>query len=178
MGEEKQTAHLPSEMEAGIAAYRLMLHEHNQAMLQADEKRAMEIRKEANRLAVKLNGGEPGILGGKDAPGHALMDATAAPATTVPMWGQKGEFDIKVGDMPVHIKMDGMLGISQSMSIWPGFSRERHRAGQTFLFGETGFRSFIGVHGEPEPGMTPDVFWRARLSPPTSGRLQSGNCGR
>jgi hypothetical protein len=38
------------------------------------------------------------------------------------MWGQQGEFDIKVGDMAVRIKMDGMLGICQNMSLWPGFS--------------------------------------------------------
>jgi hypothetical protein len=50
------------------------------------------------------------------------MDGTSAAPGTVPMWGQKGEFDIKVGEMPVHIKMDGMLGICQSMSLWPGLS--------------------------------------------------------
>jgi hypothetical protein len=159
MVEERETAHLPSEMEAGIAAYRAMLEQHNQAMLDGDEKKVMAIRKEANRLAVKLNGGEIGILGGREAPGYVLMDSTAATPGTVPMWGQQGEFAIKVGDMPVHIKMDGMLGICQSMSMWPGFSANVVEPDKPF-FSETGFRSFIGVHADPPPGITPDEFAR------------------
>jgi hypothetical protein len=157
MLEEKQTAHLPSGFDAGIVHYRGMLERHNEAMRSGDEKTAMGIRKEANRLAVKLNDGEPGILGGPDAPGYRLMDGTAAAPGAVPMWGQKGEFDIKVGDMPVHIKMDGMLGICQSMSLWPGFSANVIEPDKPFL-SETGYRSFIGVHAEPSPGLTPDAF--------------------
>lgn len=159
MAEEQETAHLPSEMEAGIGAYRVMLEQHHQAMLEGDEKRVMAIRKDANRLAVKLNGGEPSILGGPDAPGYVLMDSTAARPGMVPMWGQEGEFDIKVGDMPVHIKMDGMLGICQSMSMWPGFSANVVEPEKRF-FSETGFRSFIGVHAESHAGITPDEFAR------------------
>jgi len=63
MAEEQATAHLPSEMEAGIVAYRAMLEQHNRAMLDGDETRVMAIRKEANRLAVKLNVGENGDSG-------------------------------------------------------------------------------------------------------------------
>jgi hypothetical protein len=159
MAEEQETAHLRSEMEAGITAYRAMLEQHNQAMLAGDEKRVMAIRKEANRLAVKLNGGEPSILGGAGAPGYVLMDSTAAPPGMVPTWGEQGEFDIKVGDMPVHIRMDGMLGICQSMSMWPGFSASVVEPEKPF-FSETGFRSFIGVHADPSPGITPDEFAR------------------
>jgi hypothetical protein len=157
MAEERETAHLPAQMDAGIDAYRAMLEEHNRAMLAGDEKRVMALRKEANRLAVKLNGGEHGILGGPDAPGYVLMRSTAAPPGTVPIWGQQGEFDIKVGDMPVHIEMDGMLGICQSMSVWPGFSANVVEPEKPF-FSETGFRSFIGVHADASPGITPDEF--------------------
>lgn len=157
--EEQETAHLPNEIEQGIAHYRGMLEKHNTAMLAGDEKTAMDIRREANRLAVKLNGGEPGILGGRDAPGYLLMDGTAAAPGVVPAWGQKGEFDIKVGDMPVHIKMDGMLGICQSMSLWPGFEAHAADYDKPFL-SETGFRSFIGVHADIAPGLTPDAFAR------------------
>lgn len=77
-------------MEDGIAAYRAMLEKNDAAMRAGDEETAMAIRKEASRLAVKLNGGELGVLGGPDAPGYVLMDQTAAPPGTVPMWGQKG----------------------------------------------------------------------------------------
>jgi hypothetical protein len=169
--EEKETAHLPSERDAGITAYREMLVKHNRAMLESDEARVMGIRKEANRLAVKLNGGEPGILSGPDAPGHILMRETAAPAGTVPIWGQEGEFDIKVGDMPVHIKMDGMLGICQSMSMWPGFSANVVEPAKPF-FSETGFRSFIGVHAEPTPGITPDAFAREVITSHIKGECK------
>jgi hypothetical protein len=169
--EEKETAHLPSEMDAGITAYRAMLEQHNRAMLDADEKRVMAIRKEANRLAVKLNGGEPGILGGREASGYVLMDGTAAAPGTVPMWGQQGEFDIKVGDMPIHIKIDGMLGICQSISMWPGFSANVIEPDKPF-FSETGFRSFIGVHADPMPGTTPDVFAREVITSHVKGECK------
>jgi hypothetical protein len=159
MEEERRTAHLASDIDTGIAQYRGMLEKHNAAMLAGDEKAAMDIRKEANRLAVKLNGGETGILGGRDAPSYRLMDGTAAARGSVPMWGQQGELDIKVGDVPVHIKMDGMLGICQSMSLWPGFSANVIAPDKPFL-SETGYRSFIGVHGDAAPGTTPDEFAR------------------
>lgn len=83
MEEERQTAHLASDIDAVIAQYRGMLEKHNAAMLVGDEKTAMDIPKEANRLAVKLNGGDAGILGGRDAPGYRLMDGTAAAPGTV-----------------------------------------------------------------------------------------------
>ena len=87
------------------------------------------------------------------------MDATAAPPGTVPLWGQKGEFDIKVGDMPVHIRMDGMLGIGRHCAIWPGFDATVVEPDKPFL-SETGYRSFIGVHAKLVPGLTPDAFAR------------------
>jgi len=159
MAEEQRTAHLPSQIDEGTACYRKMLERHNAAMLVSDESEAIAIRKEAHDLARKLNGGEPGILGGPDAPGYVLMNRTAAPTGTVPMWGQKGEFDIKVGDMPVCIEMDGMLGIGQSMSPWPGFSARAIDYRKPFL-SETGYRSFIGVHADTVTGTTPDEFAR------------------
>jgi hypothetical protein len=63
VAEEKETSHLPSDMEAGIAAYRGMLEQHHRAMIDGDVKAAMEIRKEVHRMAGKVNGGV-GILGG------------------------------------------------------------------------------------------------------------------
>ena len=157
--EEQETAHLPSEIEQGIAHYRGMLEKHHAAMLAGDEKGAAAIQKEAVRLAVKLNDGEPGILGGPEAPGYVLMDATAAPAGTVPVWGQKGEFNINVGDTPVHIRMDGMLGIGRHCAIWPGFDATVVDPEKPF-FSETGYRSFIGVHAKLVPGLTTDAFAR------------------
>ena len=157
--EEQETAHLPSEIEHGVAHYRGMLEKHNAAMLAGDEKGAASIQKEAVRLATKLNDGEPGILGGPEAPGYVLMNATAAPPGSVPTWGQKGEFNVRVGDMPVHIRMDGMLGIGRHCAIWPGFDATVVEPDKPFL-SETGYRSFIGVHAKLVPGLTPDAFAR------------------
>jgi hypothetical protein len=157
--EEQETAHLPSEMEQGITHYRSMLEKHNAAMLAGDERSAAAIQKEAVRLATKLNDGEPSILGGPAAPGYVLMNATAASPGTVPMWGQKGEFEVKVGDMPVRIRMDGMLGIGRHCAIWPGFDATVVDPEKPF-FSETGYRSFIGVHAKLVPGLTTDAFAR------------------
>jgi hypothetical protein len=70
--EQQETDHLPSSMVEGVSLYRGMLEKNHQAMLAGDEKTAMAMRKDANRLTVKLNGGDPRILGGPDAPGHIL----------------------------------------------------------------------------------------------------------
>ncbi len=59
--------------------------------------------------------------------------------------------------------MDGMLGICQSMSLWPGFSANVVEPEKPF-FSETGFRSFIGVHADSSPGITPDEFARAVIT--------------
>ena len=76
MLEEQETAHLPSGIEQGIAHYRGMLEKHNAAMLGGDEKAAMDIRKEANRLAVKLNDGAPAFLA---VPTRRVMSSWTAP---------------------------------------------------------------------------------------------------
>lgn len=105
--EEQQSAHLPSAMEEAIPVYRGMIERHHAAMLAADEAQVKAIRKEAHRLAVKLNNGEPGILADRDtSPGYVLTRETAAPAGTVPMWGQQGEFTIDVKGMKVRCGTD------------------------------------------------------------------------
>jgi hypothetical protein len=140
--EERETAHLPSAIDEGVTHYRALLAQNHQAMLAGDEKAVMNIRKKANRLAVKLNDGDVAILGGPDAPGYVLMRETAAPPGTVPMWGQQGDFTVTVGDMKVRVAMDGMLGISAGLNFWPGFSANVVKSDKPFL-SETGFRSFI-----------------------------------
>jgi hypothetical protein len=159
MLDEQETAHLPCSMEAAIPEYRRLLQHHHQAMLAADVKQAMAIRKEANRLAVKVNGGDLGILADSDSAGNVLERETAAPPDTVPMWGQQGDFVIQVGSTPVHIAMEGILGASAGMSVWPGFSANAVEPDKPF-FSETGFRSFLNVHADMAPGMTPDSFVR------------------
>jgi len=157
--DEDETASLPSTMEGGIAHYWALLKNHHDAMLSADEATAMAIREEANHLAVKLNKGEPGILGGPDAPGYLLMRETAAQPGTVPMWGQRGDFTVIIDEMPAHIVMDGMIGACASMDIWPCFSANVVEPEKPFL-SETGYRSFLGVHADLVPGLTLDAFVR------------------
>ena len=155
--EQEETAALPSTMDDGIAHYRSLLEKHHEAMFAGDEATAMAIREEGNRLAVKLNKGEPGILGGPDAPGYVLMRETAAQPGAVPMWGQRGDFTVIIDDMPVHIVMDGMLGTCASMDIWPGFSANVVEPEKPFI-SETGYRSFLGPQADFVPGLTPDDF--------------------
>jgi hypothetical protein len=175
MLEEQEAAHLPAAMDEAIAHYRGMIEHHHQAMLAGDEKTVMEIRKDATRLAVKLNNGEAGIFGGPDAPGYVLERGTAAPAGTVPMWGQTGEFTVTIGAMTVRIQMEGMLGVRGSISLWPGFSANAVEPDKPF-FSETGYRSFLDGHAEMAPGMTPDVFAReviaAHIKGECKGRLR------
>ncbi len=53
------TAHLPSEVDEASPTTTPCWRRTHRAMLAGDEKAAMNIREEANRLAVKLNGGSP-----------------------------------------------------------------------------------------------------------------------
>jgi hypothetical protein len=154
-----------------------MLERNNQAMLAGDAKTAMAIRKEANRQAVKLNDGDLGILGGPDAPGYVLMRETAAPPGTVPMWGQQGDFTVTIDDMPVHITMDGMIGVYAGMNVWPGFSANAVEPDKPFL-SETGYRSFLGANANMMPGMTPDVFAREVIAAHIAAHIKEECKGR
>jgi len=159
MAEEQRTAHLPSTMEEAIPYYRKLIERHHAAMLAGDIPVAMKIREEAHDLAYKVNGGDTAIKGGPDAPAYVLDRATAAPAGTLPMWGQTGEFTINVGTMPVRIEQEGIFGIGTSSGVWLGFGAHAVDFQKPFL-SQTGYRSFLGCHAEMVPGMTPDVFAR------------------
>ena len=171
MLEEQESAHLPTEMAEAIPVYRQMLEDHNQAMVAGNERAAMAVRKEANRLAIKLNGGLLGVLGGPDAPGEVLQRETHAPAGQVPMWGQRGDFVVDVNGVPVRIQMEGMLGISASLTVWPGFGAHVVEPDKPF-FSDTGYRSFLGVHAIMVPGLTPDAFAREVIASHIKGECK------
>lgn len=156
---ERETAHLPDTMEDGLPFFRLLLRQHHAAMLAADVEETMRLREEAGRLARRLNGGEPGILASDDAPANVLMDRTKAAPGTVPLWGQSGSFVITYRDMKVRIEIEGMFGIGIGFTFWPGFSAHVVDHDRPFL-SETGYRSFLGIHADPEPGLLPDEFAR------------------
>ena len=171
---EDQTRHLPATMTDALPFFAELLQAHHDAMLGAMVDEAMFCREEAHRLAVKLNDGKAGILADHDSPGYVLARETAAAPGTVPLWGQKGSFIVTTNSVPVRIEMDGMFGICAGSTFWLGFSAHAVDAGQPFI-SETGYRSFLGIHAEPVPGLTPDAFAEkviaAHVSREMKGRL-------
>lgn len=117
---------------------------------------AVSIRKEANLLAVKLNGGN-GILAGDDAAGCRLGKATVAKDGDVPMWGQDGRFATEAKGVQIAVEMHGMFSIGATSMPFPGFSVRAVNPSKQFL-SETGYRSFLGVTVSPEIGMTTERF--------------------
>ena len=159
---EQETAHLPATMEEAIPYYRKLIERHHEAMLAGDVPTAMAIREEAHELAVKVNGGDAGICGGPDAAAYVLERATAAPAGTVPMWGQTGSFTIDVDGTPIRIEQDGIFGTGALHMTWPPFGAHAVDYQRPFI-SETGYRCFIGAHADMVPGITPDAFARRMI---------------
>lgn len=48
---------------------------------------------------------------------------------------------------------------STGFSFWPGFGAHAVDYDRPFL-SETGYRSFLGLHADPQPGLTPATFTR------------------
>jgi hypothetical protein len=151
----------PLDAQTAIPLYLAMIDRHHAAMLAGDEKTALTIRKDAHKLAAQMNedGTTFGIIAGDDAPGCVLERETQAPAGTVPLWGQSGDFIIDVDGMHVRIEQDGIFGIGASSMPWPGFSAHIVDRDKPFL-SDTGYRSFLGIHAPMVPNMTPDTVAR------------------
>lgn len=110
-----------------------------------------------------------------------LARETAAAPGTVPLWGQQGEFIIEVNGtccaeasawrVRARIAINGMFGIGSGFAYWPGFAA--HAVGDLHPFiSETGYRSFVGIHAEPEPGLTPDAFAAKVIAANIRGELK------
>jgi hypothetical protein len=54
-----------------------------------------------------------------------LEQATEAPAGTVPVWGQTGEFTIDLNGMKAHIKQEGIFGTVASHHLYPALALTR-----------------------------------------------------
>lgn len=160
---ERACAHLPGTMDMALPFYRDLIERHHAAMLAGELETVMHLREEADLLAVKLNGYDPGILADDDALGYALDRATRAPDGAVPLWGQSGSFEIVSDGMRVRIEMKGMFGIGASFMAWMDFAAHAVDFDKPFL-SETGYRSFLGVGGDLEPGFTPDSYARAIIA--------------
>lgn len=153
---DRDTAHLPATWKDGLAFHKEQIAQHHTAMLKGEIEAAAAIRKEAHRLAIKLNGGH-GILAGDDAAGCRLGNATAATDGNIPMWGQDGCFATGAKGMQIAVEMGGMFSIGATSTPFLGFSVRAVDPTKPFL-SETGYRSFLGVSVSPEDGMTTERF--------------------
>ena len=156
---ERETAHLPGTMEAAKAFYLHQLAQHHSAMLDNDFEKAIAIREEAHQLARKLNGNKPGIIAHEDAPGCVLAQETAATPGIVPQWEQEGTFQTIAANMALQVTMEGIFGIGACYMPYCSFSVRAVDHDKPFL-SSTGYRSFLGVSVEPEPGMDVEQFVR------------------
>lgn len=156
---EKSFGHLPGTMDAAVPHYPAIIARHHDAMFAGHIDQAMELRKEAEALALRLNNGEPGILAGPDAPGCALANLTAAPDGEVPLWGQQGSFILDLPKVRVRIEMDGIFGIGGRFSPWMNFAAHATHRDRP-LINETGYRSFMGIRAAIVSGLTPESFAR------------------
>ena len=170
----RQTAHLPGTWHVAVPFYQRLIEDHHAAMLAANIDEAIRLRKEAHILARKLNDGAPGIIADDDAPGCRLARETVAICGEMPLWGQLGRFVIEVAEIAIDIEMEGIFGIGATSMPWPGFSAQTVDRERPFI-SETGYRSFLGIHAEIMPDLTPDVFARmaieAHIEQVLNGRL-------
>jgi len=173
---ERSCAHLPGTYDEALPYFRGLIDQHHAAMMAGDAPTAMRLRIDADLLATKLNNFEAGILADADSPGSVLDRLTRAPKGSVPLWGQSGSFEINLDGMRVRIAMDGIFGLASNVYHWLGFAAHAIDYDRPFL-SETGYRSFIAIGGELEPGFTPDRFAReviaAQIKRENKGKLLS-----
>ena len=153
----RETAHLPDTMEEALAHYRLIIRRHHAAMMAGNVDQTMALREEARLLARRVNGGDSAILARADAPGCRLAGETAAIEGAVPLWGQQGNFILKLPGLRVRIALDGIFGIGCSACYWPGFAAHAVDLDKPFI-SETGYRSFHGLAATAMPDFGPDDF--------------------
>ena len=167
----RESAHLPSTMDQALPFYRALLDRHHAAMLAADAGETMRLRREAHNLARRVNGGDTAILAGPDAPGRVLERETDAAPGAIPLWGQSGAFTLALDRMRVLVEMQGIFGIAAAHCFWPGFAARAVCAGEPFL-SPTGYRSFLGLAADPQPGLLPDAFARKAIAAYVEGQLK------
>jgi hypothetical protein len=147
---DAKTAHLPGDWPTALEFYRNLTLSFNDAMLAGDVPETERLYNEAHDLAVKLNGGDGGIVAHADAPAYVLMRETAAPKGTVPLWGQEGNFYIRHRGVLIRIEWHGMLYMSCG-----GFAAHAVKKDKPFI-SDTGYRSFLGHGGMPKSGTVLD----------------------
>ena len=150
---QRDTAHLPSTMEAAIPFHLEQIDAHHAAMLACDFKAARAIRKEAHNMAQRLNDGKPGILATEDAPGNVLSRECAAAPGAVPLWGQAGQFVLEAAQVELIVDIEGIFSIGATVLDYPGFEVWAKHLGKEFL-SCTGYRSFLGCSAPGQPNLS------------------------
>ncbi len=109
---ERETSHLPATIEEAIPYFRELFTRYDAAILAGNGDEADRVEKEAENLAIRLNGGTHfGIKASEDSPCNILERATAAPDGQPPLWGQQGIFILDVKSCRIRIELDGLYGI-------------------------------------------------------------------
>ena len=165
---DRESAHLPGELEAAIRHHRTQIRAFHAAVQAQDFASAEKIDAEAHLMAVRENHGEPGILAGRDSPGRILGRRCAAKAGAVPLFGQEGRFRIEVAGAAILIAMDGMFGLGGTI---PGFAAHAVDFDRPFI-SETGYRSFLGCWIRPAPGMSTADHAAAVIAAHIAGELK------
>lgn len=149
---------LPDTLEAGAVALRTVIERFNAAMLAGDEKAWTQAEGDAQAIAAALNGGTTfGICAGDDRSGNKLETMTAAPAGTVPIHGQAGEFVLAMDGYSVRVEVDGMFGCAHGFEI-------HSLDGKACPISETGYRSFAGAGYGGCGGLEVEPFIRAVIA--------------
>ena len=165
---DRQTAHLPGDMEGAIRHHRRQIEAYHAAVQALDLAAAEKIGREARLMAVRVNHGEPGILATEDSPGRVISRRRAAKAGAVPRFGQAGRFRIEIAGVPVLIALDGMFGLGGTP---PGFAAHAVDFDRPFI-SETGFRSFLATFRKLTGGMTTADYVTASIAAQVAGDLK------
>ena len=133
----RELAKNPALIKAALPGFLDLLREFDAYMKADDIAGAMLVHDRANDYAADLQGGNFGMLC-LDGAAHLLERAAAAPDGELPMWGQRGNFIVRVGLTPIRFEVDGIFGICDPFH----FSIHAVKWDKPFP-SETGYRSFF-----------------------------------
>ena len=135
---QRELAANPAQIKAALPGFFDLLGKFDACMKADDVEGAMRVHELADKYAADLQGGSSfGILTDEGA-ATLLEDAAAAPDGEVPMWGQRGNFVLRVGLTLIRFEVDGIYGVCDPFH----FSIHAVNWDKPFPSG-TGYRSFF-----------------------------------
>jgi hypothetical protein len=137
MKRRRELAKNPALIKAALPGFLDLLREFDACMKADDIAAAMLVHEKADKYAADLQGGNFGMLC-LDGAAHLLERAAAAPDGELPMWGQRGNFIVRVGLTPIRFEVDGIFGVCDPFH----FSIHAVKWDKPFP-SETGYRSFF-----------------------------------